>query len=204
MEWEWGEQPWRFFRRKLNVDFELMTITKEILLDFVNGQKAAFDSIYAAYAPGMFGICLRYTRCKDDAQDILQETFIKVYEKREMYNPELPFGAWVKTIAIRSALNYIKQNYRFVLSDNESHFDAPIEDGGEHEELMSDYKSRLLQILQQLPDGYRMVFNLYTIDNLTHKEIAEYLNVSEGTSKSQYFKAKKMIQEMLETEKVER
>lgn len=180
-----------------------MALTNEILVDFVNGQKVAFDAIYAAYAPGMYGLCLRYTRCEDDAKDILQETFIKLYEKRELYNPELPFGAWIKTITIRAALNYIKQNYRFVLSDNDSHFDEAIIDS-DSDDLMSDYKTRLLNILQQLPDGYRTVFNLYTIDNLTHKEIAEYLNISEGTSKSQYFKAKKMIQEILETEKVER
>jgi RNA polymerase sigma-70 factor (ECF subfamily) len=180
-----------------------MALTKEILIEFVNGHKAAFDKIYAAYAPGMFGICLRYSRCEDDAKDILQESFIKVYENREQYNPELPFGAWMKTITIRTALNYIKQQYRFVLTDNDSKFDMAVSESTEND-LLADYKMKLLGVLQKLPDGYRTVFNLYTIDNLTHKEIAEYLGISEGTSKSQYFKAKKMIQEMLETETIER
>lgn len=180
-----------------------MAITKEILVEFAKGQKTAFDKIYAAYAPGMFGICLRYSRCEDDAKDILQESFIKVYENRHLFNPDLSFGAWMKTITIRTALNYIKQQYRFVLTDNDSSFDAAVIENNESD-LMSDYKLKLLAILQKLPDGYRTVFNLYTIDNLTHKEIAEYLGVSEGTSKSQYFKAKKMIQELLETETIER
>jgi RNA polymerase sigma-70 factor (ECF subfamily) len=169
----------------------------------VKGDKAAFDSIYAAYSSGMFGICLRYTRCHDDAQDVLQDSFIKLYQTRERFNPELSIGAWIKTITIRTALNYIKDHYRLILTDNDMKFDQIISE----EEMdcdTQDLKEKLLQTLQKLPDGYRTVFNLYTIDNLTHKEIAEHLNISEGTSKSQYFKAKKMIHQLLESEKVER
>jgi len=178
-------------------------IAKEVLIKFVEGDKLAFDQIYAAYSSGMFGICLRYTRCRDDAQDVLQDSFIKLYQTRERFNPELSIGAWIKTITIRTALNYIKDHYRLVLTDNDLKFDQlVIEEESEIDNR--ELKERLLQLLQQLPDGYRTVFNLYTIDNLTHKEIAEHLNISEGTSKSQYFKAKKMIQFLLESEKVER
>lgn len=178
-------------------------LNKKVLIEFVRGQKQAFDKIYAAYAPGMFGICLRYTRCEDDAKDVLQESFIKIHQSRDRYNPDLPIGAWIKTITIRTALNYIKENYKMVLVDDEMRFDRSIMEGSEEEDHR-EMKEKLLQILNQLPDGYRTVFNLYTIDNLTHKEIAEYLKISEGTSKSQYFKAKKMIHQMLESEKVER
>lgn len=178
-------------------------IAKDVLIKFVKGDKLAFDQIYAAYASGMFGICLRYTRCHDDAQDVLQESFIKLYQTRERFNPELSIGAWIKTITIRTALNYIKDHYRYVLTDNDLTFDGHLVD--EEIELETHaLKERLLRVLQQLPDGYRTVFNLYTIDNLTHKEIAEHMNISEGTSKSQYFKAKKTIQLLLESEKVER
>ena len=178
-------------------------IAKEVLIEFVQGQKQAFDKIYAAYAPGMFGICLRYTRCNDDAKDVLQESFIKIYQSREKYNVELPLGAWIKTITIRTALNYIKENYRMILTDDEMRFDRSVFEE-DHEDNSRDLKEKLLQVLQQLPDGYRTVFNLYTIDNLTHKEIADQLDITEGTSKSQYFKAKKMIHHLLESEKVER
>lgn len=176
-------------------------ITRDVIEAFIEGKKDGFDKIYEAYSPGMFVISLRYTRCNDDAQDVLQETFIKVYNHRDKYDIERPIGAWIKTITIRTALNYIKENYKFQLTDDESYFDGvipmdPSEDDNQ------DLKTKLIAVLNKLPDGYRTVFNLYTIDNLTHKEIASYLGVKEGTSKSQYAKAKKMIKLLLQTERV--
>jgi len=175
-------------------------ITKEVIQAYVSGEKKGFDTIYESYAPGMFAICMRYTRCKDDAQDVLQEAFIKVYNKRDSFDIERPIGAWIKTIVIRTALNYIKENYKFELKENEFYFDQTMVE--ETDSNHQDLKSKLLEVLNKLPDGYRTVFNLYTIDNLTHKEIANYLGVSEGTSKSQYAKAKKMIKGLLQPETI--
>jgi RNA polymerase sigma-70 factor (ECF subfamily) len=90
-----------------------------------------------------------------------------------------------------------------VLTDDEMKFDQSVQEQ-ENEIEYAELKNKLLLLLQKLPDGYRTVFNLYTVENLTHKEIAEHLNISEGTSKSQYFKAKKMIALLLEEEKVEK
>lgn len=176
-------------------------ITEAVLKDFRKGMKYAYDEIYRSYAPGMFGICLRYTRCKDDAQDVLQESFIKVFVNREKYDINQPIGAWIKTITINSALSYIKQQYRLKLTENELSLDEVHFDQSEDTDY-AGMQQKLLHILNQLPDGYRAVFNLYTVDNLTHKEIAEYLEISESTSKTQFFKAKKMIQHILEQEKV--
>lgn len=176
-------------------------ITEKILTDFRKGKKEAYDEIYKSYASGMYGICLRYTRCADDAQDILQEAFIKIYTNREKYKPENHIGAWIKTITINTALTYIKQHYKMKLTDNDKDLDQielPYEESTDIKEL----QQKLLYVLNQLPDGYRTVFNLYTVDNLTHKEIADYLEISESTSKTQYFKAKKMIQQIIEREKV--
>ena len=176
-------------------------ITESILNDFRSGKKDAYDIIYKSYSSAMFGISLRYTRCRDDAQDVLQEAFIKIYVNREKYDVSQPIGAWVKTITINSALTYIKQNYKFTLIEDELDFDE-IHYEQEDSLDLETLQQKLLKILNQLPDGYRTVFNLFTVDNLTHKEIAEYLEISEGTSKSQYFKAKKMIQQIIEKEKV--
>jgi RNA polymerase sigma-70 factor (ECF subfamily) len=176
-------------------------ITEAVLQDFRSGKKEAYDLVYKSYAPGMFGICLRYTRCKDDAQDVLQESFIKVYINREKFLSGQSIGAWIKTITINTALTYIKQNYRLQLTDNELKLDEMHFDSEETPDYAS-MQQKLLAILNRLPDGYRTVFNLYTVDNLTHKEIAEYLDISENTSKTQLFKAKKMIQAIIEQEKI--
>lgn len=172
-------------------------LTKKIEEQFAKGNRKAFDAVYAAYSAAMFGLCLRYTRCSDDAQDILQEAFIKVYKSCEQYSTDKPLAAWIKTITINTALTYIKKNYRFELHEDDNFFDEQqeVEFDTENQEQL---KKKLIQILNELPDGYRTVFNLFVIENLTHKEIAEYLSISESTSKTQYFKAKKMILGLLE------
>lgn len=181
----------------------LYVITPEVIESFVRGEKKGFDVIYGAYSSGMYSICLRYVRCADDANDVLQETFIKIYENRAKFDISKEIGPWIKTITIRTALNYIKTNYKWTLTDDDYTFDsAQIDSAQENMSEANDLKRKLKLALEQLPDGYRTVFTLYTIDNLTHKEIAEYLGISEGTSKSQYSKAKKMIKQLLTTEKL--
>lgn len=177
-------------------------LTKEIIDNFICGDKDGFDAIYKAYSSGMYMLCLRYTRCDDDAQDVLQEAFIKVFRYRKQYDADKPIGAWIKTIVIRTALNYIRENYRFQLTDNDYHFDESVINEESNNEDSTEMKQKLIKVLQALPEGYRTVFNLFAIDNLSHKEIAEYLGISEGTSKSQYSKAKNMIRQMLQMEKI--
>lgn len=167
------------------------------IVDFIDGDKKAFDWVYANYSPAMFGICLRYTNCKDDAQEVLQEAFIKVFENRKKMDPSKELGPWIKTIVIHSAINFLKKQKRMVLMEDDAFFDSTIED----EDLpASDLKSKLLIVLNRLPDGYRTVFNLFVLDGLTHKEIANYLNITEGTSKSQLAKAKNWIKNTFQNE----
>lgn len=176
-------------------------ITNEVQEQFKKGDRKAFDAVYAAFSAAMYGVCLRYTRCGDDAQDVLQEAFIRIYKSCGQYSLDKPLAAWIKTITINCALTYIKRNYRFELHEEDTFFDEqqePEYDPEDREEL----RKHLLSVLNKLPDGYRTVFNLFVIENLTHKEIAEHLDISESTSKTQYFKAKKMIQQLLESEKV--
>ena len=170
------------------------------LREFIKGDRVGFNAVYEAYSSGMFAICLRYLRCDDDAKEVLQETFIKVYESRRKFDISKSIGAWIKTITIRTALNYIKKNYKTILIEDETQFDLisiPVV-----EVDSSSIKDLLKKSLEKLPEGYRVVFQLFAIENLTHKEIADYLGIKEGTSKSQYSKAKAMIKKMLETKKV--
>lgn len=176
-------------------------ITNDIQEQFKKGDRKAFDTVYAAFSAAMYGVCLRYTRCADDAQDVLQEAFIRIYRNCGQYSTDKPLAAWIKTITINCALTYIKQTYRFELHEEDTYFDEQQEMSIETEDK-EQLRQHLLKILAKLPDGYRTVFNLFVIENLTHKEIAEHLEITESTSKTQYFKAKRMIQQLLESEKV--
>lgn len=173
-----------------------MAIHEEILIAFRKGDKKAFDQIYHAYSAAMYAVCLRYTRCADDAQDVLQESFIKIYRKSDQYALDRPIGAWIKTVVIHTALTYIRQNYRFELKEEDHFFDEQ-QEFAFNEDDSDLLKKQLLAFLNKLPDGYRTVFNLFVIENLTHKEIAEHLGISENTSKTQFFKAKKQLQQWI-------
>lgn len=170
--------------------------------EFIRGDKAAFDWIYTNYAKGMYAICLRYTKNQDEAADILQEAFIKVYEKRSLFNPEYEIGPWIKRIVINEAINHFRVNKRFDLIQDDSYFEEA-EETIEIEDL-KNVKELLLNVLREIPEGYRTVFNMYVLDNLTHQEIAEYLGVSVNTSKTQLFKARKLIRQKLEEKKITR
>lgn len=146
----------------------------------------------------VFGIALRYLRCRDDAEDVVQESFINAFTHYDQYDPTKPFEPWLKRIAINSALMYIRKNYRYKLIENERELDAVFRDTQEEEREMPLTQQDLVNILQELPNGYRMVFNLYAIDGLTHQEIAEYLEITESTSRTQLLKARKMIKGILE------
>jgi RNA polymerase sigma-70 factor, ECF subfamily len=175
---------------------------RQKIQDFRQGDKAAFDELYAAFAPWLYGICLRYTRCASDAQDVLQESFVKIFQAKLQIDPDKAIGPWLKTLTIRVALNYIRDQYKYVPQGDEDFRDDEAEDLSNDGSFLNEKKEMLLKALQQLPDGYRMVFSLYAVDNLTHKEIAAHLGIAEGTSKSQYAKAKMKLKQILESDKL--
>lgn len=170
---------------------------EEYIEEFIKGNQKAFDRVYEKYAPSMFGICMRYANCRDDAQEILQETFIKVYENREKANPKLTLGPWIKTITIRTAINFLKAQKKLLRQEHDDFFERPQENPITDNDMKSE-QSTLLHLLNEMPTGYRTVFNLFVLDNLTHKEIAEYLEITEGSSKSQLAKAKNWMRSNLE------
>jgi len=139
---------------------------------------------------------MRYTKNEDEAADILQDAFIKIYEKRELYDPQYSIGAWIKRIVMNEAINHYRVNKRFEFIEDESYFE-------EEEEAIeiveqTNLAEKLNGVIDSLPPGYQAVFKMYVIENLTHKEIAQYLNVSENTSKTQLSKARKMLKTKLE------
>ncbi len=138
---------------------------------------------------------MRYARSSQAAEDIFQDGFVKVFMNLNKYNSEGSFDGWVRRIIVNTAIDAYKKNLR--LNDMSSYDDLK-----EQEQITIDSfeylkESELLQLLQNLPDVLRLIFNLYAIEGYTHKEIAEMLQISENASKSQLYRARKLIQQML-------
>ncbi len=142
------------------------------------------------YSNKLFALCLKYAKNNAEAEDILQDSFIIIFDKIRQYKEQGSFEGWVKRITINVALQkYRRQTRLELVKDNdlqeETNLDVSTDIG-------TDY---LLSLIQQLPDQYRIVFNLYVLDNYTHKEIAKMIGVSEGTSKSNLSRARSILKE---------
>lgn len=176
---------------------------EELISGCIKGKRSAQKALYDLYASRMFGICLRYARNRDDAEDMLQEGFIKIYSSMSSFRGQGSFEGWMKRIMVNNALNMLRKNAKaFLFSElNESTYVVPDETENEND-LMKLYGEIPPQILMKqiaaLPDGYKVVFNLYAIEDYSHKEIGEMLNISENTSKSQLSRARKYLRKRLE------
>ena len=169
---------------------------------FIRGNKKAFDTIYSAFSDAMFTICLRYTKNKDEAGDILHDAFLKIYENRKKFDPKYELASWIKRIVINTAIDHYNKNKKTILIEDESYFEEEDESFSIDTSTSSNLKTTLLQCLQTMPEGYRTIFNLYVLENLTHQEISTYLNISVSTSKSQLSRARKILKEILETKNI--
>ena len=159
-----------------------------------NNPKAQGE-LYRRLAPKMFGICLRYTRNRMEAEDILQEGFIKVFRYLKDYRSDGSLEGWIRKTMVNTAINFYKKKTKY-MKDISLDQTEPI--NHEEENAIDKMSAKeLLEYIQELPDGYRMVFNLNTIEGYTHKEIGEMLNISENTSKSQLSRARGVLQDKL-------
>lgn len=149
--------------------------------------------LYGKYASLFYAICLRYLKNTDDARDALQDGFMKIYNGITKFSGEGSFEGWMKKVMVNQCLSQLRENKKMIKVD----LDLSNEAVEEEEEDMVFPPEYLFKLVQELPVGYRTVFNLYVLDGFTHKDIAENLGISEGTSKSQLARAKKMLREQL-------
>ena len=153
------------------------------------GERKAFHELYELYKKAMFNVALRILNNSSEAEDVLQESFLKAFAKINTYNQGSAFGAWLKRIVINTSLDALKKRkLQFVPLDQE-HYNQE-EEGDEDIDLEVE---NIKNCVRQLPDGYRSILSLYLFEDYSHKEIAALLNISEGTSKSQYNRAKKKL-----------
>ncbi len=154
------------------------------------------EALYRKFARTMYGICLSYTADQAAAQDILQESFLKVFRKIKEFRMEGSLEGWIKRVVVNTSLDYLRIKSRI----NQYIKDEPIDSVEEKEsELNKNINVQpILDKIANLPEGARAIFNLYAVEGYSHKEISKKLNITEGTSKSQYNRAKKLLQAWLQ------
>ncbi|HNW89348.1 MAG TPA: sigma-70 family RNA polymerase sigma factor [Bacteroidales bacterium] len=163
--------------------------------------KKAQNELYDKYAGRLFAVCLRYISNRNDAEDVLQESLVKIYKNIDSfsYTEDKAFYYWMNRIVVNTALNHIRKNLKNKFDTDinqvENEFSGPDNAAFSQYDEIIEYigSQKLFQIVQELPDGYRTVFNLYVVENYSHKEISEQLDISVNTSKTQLLRARKML-----------
>jgi RNA polymerase sigma factor (sigma-70 family) len=158
-----------------------------------NNDAQAQSQLYKLFASKLFSLCLKYSKNYAEAQDNLQDAFVTIFNKIAQYNNKGSLEGWMKRITINTALQRYRSVGVFDIVNEEQIEDAYIE--VDEDNISMDY---LLSIIQELPDRYRLVFNLYALDDYSHKEIAEMLDISTGTSKSNLARARLILKEKIE------
>lgn len=167
---------------------------KQLIKDCLKGKPTAQKQLYDQFAAKMFGVCLRYAKNYHIAEDLLQEGFVKVFRYLEKYKGTGSFEGWIRRIFINTAIEHYRRSNPMYSVVEVKEKDASEIDNAALQELAVD---DLLQLVNELSDGYRVVFNLYAIEGYTHREIAELLGISEGTSKSQLARARNILKEKI-------
>lgn len=168
---------------------------QELVKACQNNDRKAQTAFYNLYKGKLMGVCRRYTRTPDEAEDIYQDAFIKVFNNIHSLEKVGAVGTWVRKTVIHTAINYYHANLKF---QNNTDYDNILLSNDDYPNVLAGLSNEeLLTLINQLPDGYRMVFNLYVIDGYSHAEIGELLGVSENTSKSQLSRAKELLRKQL-------
>lgn len=174
-----------------------MHFDEDFIARCVDNDPKAQGELYKWFAPKMFGICLRYAKNQMEAEDVLQEGFIKIFRYLKDYRSDGSLEGWIRRTMVNTAINFYKKKLRYQ-KDISLEQTEPF-NPGEESALDKLSAKELLEFVQELPDGYRMVFNLNIIEGYTHKEIGEMLNISENTSKSQLSRARGVLQTKLKS-----
>ena len=160
----------------------------------IRRDRQALKKLYEDHYPTMMGVCLRYANNKEDALDILHEGFIKVFKKIKQFQPGTSLSAWIRRIMVNTAIDYYRKNIRRRTEDLDQAYRLSNPDP----DAISRFSEKeILAAVQQLTPAYRTVFNLYVIEGYSHREIAEKLDITESTSRSNLVKARSKLQDAL-------
>jgi RNA polymerase sigma-70 factor (ECF subfamily) len=169
---------------------------QQLLKECLKRKPEAQKRLYDHFAPSMLGVCFRYTKSLSDAEEVLQEGFIKVFTRLNQFKSDGELGGWIRKIMVNTALNFLKTNqkYRYDLSFDE----MPLHLVSTENPAVNLQTKELAELIRQLPTGFQTIFNLYAVEGYKHAEIASMLGISEGTSRSQYARARIILIEWIE------
>ncbi|MBL0181473.1 MAG: sigma-70 family RNA polymerase sigma factor [Chitinophagaceae bacterium] len=176
-------------------------MTEELMLaGCIRNNATAQEALYNRFSPRMLGVCYRFAKNREDAEDMLQEGFIKVFTQIHQYRNEGALEGWIRRIIVHTCINVLKKNKKFSDSVDIIHASSV----HVNEEIIPSIMQakQVVECIRTLPIGYRTVLNLYAIEGYSHKEIAGMLDIEESTSRSQYTRAKAMLEEILIRKKI--
>lgn len=174
-----------------------MMSDQQIIEGCAKHERKAQQLLYDKYSRFLLGVCLRYATDRDEAEDILQESFLKIFFNIKDFSGTGSFIGWLRKVAVNTAITHYHKNLKFRYHIEIEEF-VSVETGTVSFEEDFFTSDELFRVLNELPPGYRMVFNLYAVEGYKHKEIAEMLGIDTNTSKSQYSRAKAAIREKLD------
>ncbi|HTN08944.1 RNA polymerase sigma factor [Agriterribacter sp.] len=170
----------------------------DLIKGCLDGDRRMQEHLYQRFSPKMYAVCLRYAGKAEDAQDILQDGFVKIFKNLHMYRGDGSFEGWIRRIFVNTAIeHYRKQANLYPVTENHENLLETKELSAFDSLSMKD----LMKMIQELSPGYRTVFNLYVVEGYSHKEIAQIAGISEGTSKSQLARAKGVLQNIIKTKR---
>lgn len=180
---------------------QTVQMTEEAILQgCLQNNATSQRELYTRYSPKMLAVCYRFAHNREDAEDMLQEGFIKVFSQIHTFRNQGAFEGWIRRIVVHTCINHLKKNKRFNESVDIIHANS-IQVREESVPSIVQAK-QIVECIRLLPMGYRTVLNLYAIEGYTHKEIAEMLDIEESTSRSQYTRAKQMLEDILVKKKI--
>jgi RNA polymerase sigma-70 factor (ECF subfamily) len=171
-------------------------MTEEMLLSgCLKNDAIAQQELYYRYSPKMLSVCYRYAKNREDAEDMLQEGFIKVFTQIEKFENRGSFEGWILRIVVHTCINHLKKNKKFADNVDLSYAEAMVT---REDSIPSMIQAKqIIECIRSLPIGYRTVLNLYAIEGYSHKEIGELLEIEESTSRSQFTRARNLLEEIL-------
>lgn len=168
---------------------------EELLQKSVRGDRKSQEKLYRQFYGFAMGVCVRYTQSRDEALEIVNDSFLKVFTKGDQYDSKYPFKAWFRRIIVNTALDFYRSQQKHYYHENiEEAYEVSSNDSSPLSQLNHE---EIIMLIQRLPTGYKMVFNLFVIDGFSHEEIGNQLGISVGTSKSNLSRAREALRKMI-------